>query len=75
MTDLPDPHAQAQVMADLLAGLMEGIKPISEACNGYRLQMEREGWSAEQANLIAGEMHLQFIRFLFESMKGAISLA
>jgi len=59
-------------MADLLAGMMESIQPINEACNGYRLQMERDGWSAEQANAVAGEMHLQLIRFLFDNMKKAL---
>ena len=56
----------AQTMTEAVAELMDNFAVMSEAAKGYRDQLERDGWSPTQAEVIAAEWLILAQRKAFE---------
>lgn len=60
-----DPAQMAHELAELIAGMQEGIRPLDEAAMGYRARLEAEGWAPAAAELMALEFHRGLMMRLF----------
>jgi hypothetical protein len=53
------------VMATALTGIMATLHVVREAVQGYKTQLEADGWSPTMAEMMAAQLHSALIAKMF----------
>lgn len=56
-----DPDNPLAGIIEAMMGLIENFQPFTEACIGYKSQLVDAGYSEENAERIATELHIELI--------------